>query len=820
MSTRILSLALAAAAVVGCRDSAGHAGSTATILDPPVATPSAFVASVVVLSDTGDPIAPDLSFATDAGDANIESISAAQFQITGLRQPALVRVEATGHFDDLVVIDRESLTTTITLLAETGPGGERRAVLHFAGDAMMARRYITPTSPTTAILVPGDGGASARDIVSAVAPLFAAADMRSLNLETVVGNLPDSAAYPRKRFLLQSPPEVLAALDELDANVVTLGNNHVRDWLEQGVVDTLANLDTGGFPHVGAGIDEASAAAPLIQNIGGYQIGTLSYTSVNGDFVNDSLPLDSDPVPPNLPPDESWQYEFRSFGFVGTTVSIPTASRRIGEVWTLIEDAEDPPLSEVERAALWSAATVVYPELQDWVARRGHDGANYLEGDRMEQEIDDLRTAGCDLIVVQFHSGFQFASFKSQFTESSAHQAIDAGADLVIAHHPHVLQGFEVYDGRLIVYSLGNFIFDQDFLATFATAIVRVVFEETSLLEARVYPLVLDNYRPVPLGGAAAKNVIQTLHERSALEFRSARVGGLPRNVASPLAANAEAPHFRFERNTARIVFPAPPTQTLDVDVDDTFPTDLPGPKLTRSRGPGGTALTNLLFGRDVFQWGTFEDLGADGDSRGGIQWAANEPQKRIEVLESAPSGVRCLRLRRAASNTASVLARPVARIPLPRHRLYSESGGVATPLDGTPSYSLRFRARLSGSAAPFVRFDVFHFDDSNPTADPNSLLLRRRDLDLTIPADDLWHEIVFDIPASVLADAGPFEANAVLLYMGLAPAGEFSVLLVDDVQVIEWRAAADLPDGFHDVDVLRSAVPGTLPLTLERTGD
>ena len=77
----------------------------------------------------------------------------------------------------------------------------------------------------------------------------------------------------------------------------------------------------------------------------------------------------------------------------------------------------------------------------------------------------------------------------------AAHAAIDAGADLVVGHHPHVLQGFEWYKGRLIAYSLGNFVFDQDFLSTFPSVILRTIFEGNRMIDARIIPLTIDRYR-------------------------------------------------------------------------------------------------------------------------------------------------------------------------------------------------------------------------------------------------------------------------------------------------------------------------------------
>ena len=58
-------------------------------------------------------------------------------------------------------------------------------------------------------------------------------------------------------------------------------------------------------------------------------------------------------------------------------------------------------------------------------------------------DIADLRADGAEVVVVQLLSWFQFSEVKSELVERAAHRAIDEGADVVIAHHPHVLQDFE-----------------------------------------------------------------------------------------------------------------------------------------------------------------------------------------------------------------------------------------------------------------------------------------------------------------------------------------------------------------------------------------
>ena len=438
----------------------------------------------------------------------------------------------------------------------------------------------------------------------------------------------------------------------------------------------------------------------------------------------------------------------------------------------------------------------------------------------MTSAISDLRSSGAALIVVQFHSGFQFSEVKSSFVEGAAHDAIDAGADMVIAHHPHVLQGFEFYKDRFIAYSLGNFVFDQDFLATFPSMVLRTVFEGTNLLEVRAYPVVIDDYRPAAIGGEAARQLLQTVSERSTLPYHTRRLDGVVRMVPAPANADVEVPHLIAEWGTARVEPGSAPTELHSLTLDVAEIADLPGIGLTRTRGTTGMGLGDVFLGRDLYQWGTFEDWGADGVAAGGTHWfGLNTSFKRIEVLTDDNTNSRALRLRRSASNSSDVIIRPVARIPLTQHRFFEEMGGSAVAVDQPPFYTLRFNARWNGLGSPFARFDVYDFDDSNPTADPESQLLRQRIHTLPLEGDDQWHGVAFNIPTGTFLDAGALEANSLLLYLGLTPpiAGT-AVLLIDDLQFIEWRDPSDLPDLFVDADAVRFQGTASGSVTLERT--
>ena len=65
----------------------------------------------------------------------------------------------------------------------------------------------------------------------------------------------------------------------------------------------------------------------------------------------------------------------------------------------------------------------------------------------------------CDYLVVYVHGGIERNTQPEEYQRTLARQYIDAGADLVVGSHPHVLQGIEYYKGKPILYSLGNFVF-------------------------------------------------------------------------------------------------------------------------------------------------------------------------------------------------------------------------------------------------------------------------------------------------------------------------------------------------------------------------
>lgn len=78
---------------------------------------------------------------------------------------------------------------------------------------------------------------------------------------------------------------------------------------------------------------------------------------------------------------------------------------------------------------------------------------------QIKEDLDNLREQGAQIVLIHFHWGDEKQYVPNETQISLAKFSIDSGADLILGHHPHVIQGIEEYKGKFIVYSLGNFMF-------------------------------------------------------------------------------------------------------------------------------------------------------------------------------------------------------------------------------------------------------------------------------------------------------------------------------------------------------------------------
>jgi poly-gamma-glutamate capsule biosynthesis protein CapA/YwtB (metallophosphatase superfamily) len=108
---------------------------------------------------------------------------------------------------------------------------------------------------------------------------------------------------------------------------------------------------------------------------------------------------------------------------------------------------------------------------------------------------DDLRKfkAENDLVIVSFHWGGELLQYPKPYQLELAHNAIKVGADLVIGHHPHVVQGIELYRGKMIVYSLGNYIFGSYSESVKESMLLKFYFGTNGISACKIYPLNVYN---------------------------------------------------------------------------------------------------------------------------------------------------------------------------------------------------------------------------------------------------------------------------------------------------------------------------------------
>jgi len=148
--------------------------------------------------------------------------------------------------------------------------------------------------------------------------------------------------------------------------------------------------------------------------------------------------------------------------------------------------------------------------------------------ENMKSQIGALRDEGAEVVIACCHWGIEKEYYPNEYQQETAHVLIDAGADLIIGNHPHVLQGVEVYEGKVICYSLGNFCFGGNknpsdkntmiFQQTFTIADGEV---QTDTIDAEIIPCRLssadsyNDYQPTVASGETKQNIISLVNEYS-----------------------------------------------------------------------------------------------------------------------------------------------------------------------------------------------------------------------------------------------------------------------------------------------------------------
>ncbi len=154
-------------------------------------------------------------------------------------------------------------------------------------------------------------------------------------------------------------------------------------------------------------------------------------------------------------------------------------------------------------------------------------GTNYADEKRIAEDIKAVRSQ-VDWVIVNYHWGEELATHPADWQVNLAHFTIDQGADVVVGHHPHVLQGAEIYKGRPIAYSMGNFIFGGNPRSDYDTAVLKVALKDKQM-KVEFVPVEVRGYQP------------QVASDRSAkiLEHIADLSSGFQEPMRSPVALDA-----------------------------------------------------------------------------------------------------------------------------------------------------------------------------------------------------------------------------------------------------------------------------------------
>ena len=137
-------------------------------------------------------------------------------------------------------------------------------------------------------------------------------------------------------------------------------------------------------------------------------------------------------------------------------------------------------------------------------------GYSAYNSEDAKKQISEARANGSDFIMVSMHFGNEYSMSPNTDQEKIAHELIDYGADIVVGAHPHVPQGVEMYKGKPICYSLGNFMFDLGTESTLNDYMIKVeLVNDTGVLT--LYPVNINGYLPHIMGPDDGKTFLNGL---------------------------------------------------------------------------------------------------------------------------------------------------------------------------------------------------------------------------------------------------------------------------------------------------------------------
>lgn len=138
------------------------------------------------------------------------------------------------------------------------------------------------------------------------------------------------------------------------------------------------------------------------------------------------------------------------------------------------------------------------------------DNTAYCSVDDPSEIINDIQKIKdkVDILIVSLHWGDEFVRKPSSKQVQFAHEMIDSGANIILGHHPHVLQGLEAYNNGIVVYSLGNFVFDMRQKKMRESMIFSCRLAKSGVIDYEIIPVLIENFKPSILNGPEKDNLL------------------------------------------------------------------------------------------------------------------------------------------------------------------------------------------------------------------------------------------------------------------------------------------------------------------------
>ncbi len=266
------------------------------------------------------------------------------------------------------------------------------------------------------------------------------ADVTYGNFEEVVFDLPTFKGAPQAESggtWMLGDPKVVDDLVSMGFDIVSTANNHATDWGAEGLIETIKRLDAAKLVHAGTGRTMTEARAPKFLDAPQGRIGLVAATSTFTPMTPAADPLGMVPGRP------------------GANV---IRTKEIG----LVSDADLAVLARIAGAKPGAAVKLGERTYRATPSPKAPVTIEYEPNTKDEAgNLRSIRQAkqNGNFVVFSFHNHEPNESTQQPpaFTVDFARRAIDEGADSFIAHGPHQLRGIEIYKGKPIFYSLGNF---------------------------------------------------------------------------------------------------------------------------------------------------------------------------------------------------------------------------------------------------------------------------------------------------------------------------------------------------------------------------